>query len=297
MRHVWHHASHWHFHTIPCRDKMPKSSSRHVLKDLSYIKSSLIPSNQPEFKVELTGNVSFPRPNTSTLISKTMIDSPWGRIPCENELVSRTAGKFQLHYLPIVRKSTIQNDSEIDCAHFDKSSEIWIKWVHFIQIKSGRNSNRFYHHFGFSSPMSNISLRIQTPTKGKEGRHIERVLSGFDYKNCKAWKCLREQFSTGIRHRELLSIASILTQLYGLPELNRDARRSFVVLIKWFDDRWPQIDTYLKHMCLLDENMMKIDHEREVRQLSSRRITPPWKESTSSDDGILDPPTPPSLWG
>ena len=143
--------------------------------------------------------------------------------------------------------------------------------------------------------MRNISLRLQPAKKGKEGRHIERVIAGFDYKNSRAWKCLREQFSTGIRHRELVSIASVLTQMYGLPEINRDARRSFVVLIKWFDDRWSEIDTYVKHMCLLDENMTKIDHKREIQELSSRKITPPWKDSTWSDDGILDPPTPPSL--
>ncbi|EAY03490.1 hypothetical protein TVAG_450630 [Trichomonas vaginalis G3] len=104
-------------------------------------------------------------------------------------------------------------------------------------------------------------------SKGKEGRIIERELKNFDYLNCTAWKALRAQFSSGVRHPELLSIASILSRTLDLPEVTRSGKRSFKVLIKWFDDNWDKISSIIRNITLLDANECPISGQREYCEL------------------------------
>lgn len=105
------------------------------------------------------------------------------------------------------------------------------------------------------------------PKKGKEGRIIEKELQDFDFNNCVAWKALRTQFSSGIRHPELLSIAAILSKNYELPEVPRSGKRSFKCLIKWFNDNWEKISGIIQYVTLLDEKEIPICGQREYVEL------------------------------
>jgi hypothetical protein len=44
------------------------------------------------------------------------------------------------------------------------------------------------------------------------------------------------RFSSGIRHRELMSLALIFGTVCDVPPLTRDNKRSFPLLMKWFDE-------------------------------------------------------------
>lgn len=99
--------------------------------------------------------------------------------------------------------------------------------------------------------------------KGKERLIVERQVDGFDPENTIAWKTIQLKFSTGIRHPELLSIAYILEKIGHLPKITRTCRRSYVVLIKWFNENWTEIEPLLNRIQLLDENEMVISGSRQ----------------------------------
>jgi hypothetical protein len=105
----------------------------------------------------------------------------------------------------------------------------------------------------------------QTPL-GKEKSHISEILRTFDFESCEAWQAITHRFSTGIRHRELCSIALVIVRYFGVTKISRDARRSFPVLIKWFQDNWSEINPLIATMNLLDENEEVIDYDRELRE-------------------------------
>ena len=106
---------------------------------------------------------------------------------------------------------------------------------------------------------------MDTPIrKGKEKMIVERTLNNFDAKCCCAWKALTSQFSTGIRHPELLSIAEILVNNYKLPDFGRTGKRSYACLIKWFDDNWTDISKIIGRFTLLDQNDSPISGHREI---------------------------------
>lgn len=100
--------------------------------------------------------------------------------------------------------------------------------------------------------------------KGKEASYIEKMLKDFDYKSSVTWKKIQNLFSTGIRHTELISIAQVLMHISDVPKISRSCHRSFPVLIKWFDDNWDKIESYIYNISLLDENKNKIDFSREM---------------------------------
>jgi hypothetical protein len=99
--------------------------------------------------------------------------------------------------------------------------------------------------------------------KGKDGRHIEAILRTFKFEKSVAWDALTHHFSAGIRHRELCSIALVLSHCFGFPTISRDARRSYPVLIKWFHDHWPSIEPVMPLVALRDEEDGIIDHHRQ----------------------------------
>lgn len=104
---------------------------------------------------------------------------------------------------------------------------------------------------------------------GKEARKVQTILDGFQAYNCDAWKQITQQFSSGVRHNELVSVANILIANYELPALTRYCHRSFAVLIKWFQDNWDRIDPVIRNIRLLDENQRVICGYREY---VSRRL-------------------------
>ena len=100
--------------------------------------------------------------------------------------------------------------------------------------------------------------------KGKEKLIIENELNNFDYKSSPAWDAIKKQFSSGIRHSELLSIAFIVRHLTNVPEVNRSCKRNFTCLIKWFSDNWENISKVIGRIVLLDEYSQPISGQREL---------------------------------
>jgi hypothetical protein len=99
-------------------------------------------------------------------------------------------------------------------------------------------------------------------TKGKDGRHVEAILRSFNFEKSVAWDALTHHFSSGVRHRELCSVALVLSHCFGFTTISRDARRSYPVLIKWFHDNWAIIEPVLPFVALRDATDRIIDHHR-----------------------------------
>lgn len=108
-----------------------------------------------------------------------------------------------------------------------------------------------------------------SPIKGKERMIVEKEMKGFDYKKSAAWSAIQSQFSSGIRHPELLSIAYLLERMVKLPTVSRTCKRSFVCLIKWFSDNWSEISKYIGRITLLDDHESAISGQRELREFCS----------------------------
>jgi hypothetical protein len=80
------------------------------------------------------------------------------------------------------------------------------------------------------------------------------------------WQSITRKFSVGIRHRELCSVAYLVGHCCGINRIPRDARRSFPVLIKWFQDNWDRIQTVWETLGLLDVDGEPINYERQLRE-------------------------------
>jgi hypothetical protein len=102
-------------------------------------------------------------------------------------------------------------------------------------------------------------------SRGKQGAQVAMILKDFDFQSCEAWKHLKCQFGDGIRHKELSSIASVLSSEFEIQGPSRDAQRSFPVLIKWFSDNWNEVEPFLALFTLWDENFEPINRSREIR--------------------------------
>jgi hypothetical protein len=75
------------------------------------------------------------------------------------------------------------------------------------------------------------------------------------------------RFSSGVRHRELLSIAMILCNFIDSLEMpGRNEKRSFPLLIRWFSDNWSQIGPLLSAIDLRDERDSLINFDREYQE-------------------------------
>jgi hypothetical protein len=97
----------------------------------------------------------------------------------------------------------------------------------------------------------------------KDRQHIAQILKTFNYQTSDAWTILTHHFSSGIRHRELRSIAFILSKIFNIPPITRDAHRSYPVLIKWFQENWTAIEPVLPLISLRDEYDQQINSDRE----------------------------------
>jgi hypothetical protein len=86
------------------------------------------------------------------------------------------------------------------------------------------------------------------------------------YLDCDEFKFLQAKFSSGLCLRELRSIAIILSGLTGVLEPNRDVKRSYLLLIKWFKERWSQILPWLPLIQLRDGEDRPIDGRREISE-------------------------------
>ncbi|MDR1031543.1 MAG: hypothetical protein LBL30_00230 [Holosporales bacterium] len=78
---------------------------------------------------------------------------------------------------------------------------------------------------------------------------VARRLGGFDARSSNAWRELNQRFEN-VSHRELLSIAYIVSQMTEIPGPDREARRSEAVLVKWFDENCAVIQPCLDLIAL-----------------------------------------------
>ena len=101
--------------------------------------------------------------------------------------------------------------------------------------------------------------------QGTETKRVSAKLQGFDIGNCEAWGAIQTQFSSGITHNELKSVATILCLQTGL-QLSRLAQRDNRVLIQWFSDNWEVISPFLSTIHLFDKNKQVINLVRELRE-------------------------------
>jgi hypothetical protein len=111
---------------------------------------------------------------------------------------------------------------------------------------------------------------LQHGAKGKDGQHVEAILRSFTVEKSVAWDALTRHFSSGIRHRELCSIAFVLSHCFGFASISRDAPRSNPVVIKWFHDNWAGVKPVLSLVALHDDRDGIIDYHRELPAKSSR---------------------------
>jgi hypothetical protein len=99
---------------------------------------------------------------------------------------------------------------------------------------------------------------------------IYRELATYDYQSSQVWVDLRRQFSSGVRQRELRSVADVLSTVICVPDLTRSERRSFPLLVRWFERHWPQIGPALQLIALCDADGEPINFAREKRETMVR---------------------------
>lgn len=100
---------------------------------------------------------------------------------------------------------------------------------------------------------------------GTEAKRVSTRLAGFDLDTSVVWNEIKAQFSSGITHNELKSVATMVCEKTG-EKLDRDASRDNRVLIKWFDERWDKIEPIVKKIRLYDEHDQVIDASRETNK-------------------------------
>jgi hypothetical protein len=115
-------------------------------------------------------------------------------------------------------------------------------------------------------PASDDEWPVEDRLSGRERQRIAVIVRSFNYEGSSARRSIIDKFSTGIRHRELCSVAILISQFFGVSKIPRDARRSFPVLIKWFEDHWATIEPIWSCVSLLDESEVVIDRARELRE-------------------------------
>jgi hypothetical protein len=87
-------------------------------------------------------------------------------------------------------------------------------------------------------------------------------LSKFD--KSRELRILQLAFSTGVRLRELRSIALVLANVAGIPPPHREARRNSGVVLAWFRRHWDVVLPLLPTLQLRDSDGNPINGMREV---------------------------------
>ncbi|KAK8895208.1 hypothetical protein M9Y10_023650 [Tritrichomonas musculus] len=108
-----------------------------------------------------------------------------------------------------------------------------------------------------------LPKKIEPKKKAKRGSSAEcqivaQLLENFIPENSIAFIRLKEKYGFGLTHAECQSIADVISIHLGI-KLEREARRRFPSLIKWFDDNWTSIEPNLKFLILsVKENPQEI---------------------------------------
>jgi hypothetical protein len=121
-----------------------------------------------------------------------------------------------------------------------------------------------------------LAMPNQSPV-GKERAQVLGILNGFDHENCRAWSALRKLFGSGVRHKEWSSFAMVIAHHLNIPMPSRATRRSFPVLLLWFEENWEVVKPHISMFRFLDEDENPIDNDREARDNGI-----PWNPSCTS---------------
>ena len=109
-----------------------------------------------------------------------------------------------------------------------------------------------------SPPVSQQTVHTQPRAKRRRDREneiarVQQRVSGFDFLCSDAWTYLCRHFGNKVTQEELVSIADAIKP-YARVKLDRDARRRKSVILKWYQDNWPQIQQYIKYVVLEDDS-------------------------------------------
>jgi hypothetical protein len=78
-----------------------------------------------------------------------------------------------------------------------------------------------------------------------EQQRIKKDLGDFDAVKSSTFQQLQQQFGANLRHTDLRSIALVLIKTMGIPTISRNERRSFPILVKWFDRHWTLVSSVI----------------------------------------------------
>ena len=101
--------------------------------------------------------------------------------------------------------------------------------------------------------------------QGTEAQKVLLKLNGFNFETSKAWQLIQLRYSSGITQNELKSIALVVSHLTNIA-LDRDTKRDFKLLVKWFDDNFEVVCPILFMINLRDKNNQIINLQREINE-------------------------------
>jgi hypothetical protein len=90
----------------------------------------------------------------------------------------------------------------------------------------------------------NIRRRDESAT---EMKIVSKLTKDFDCQFSPAWKAICARFGENLKASELFSIAQTVYEKYSgqLSDLGRLQRRRKTVLLKWYDENWPFLESIL----------------------------------------------------
>jgi hypothetical protein len=92
---------------------------------------------------------------------------------------------------------------------------------------------------------------------------------------CPEVQILQAKFSSGVRLRELRSIALVIVAIANLEPPGRDAKRQLGLMLDWFRQNWAVVACWLPFVNLRDERGRTIDGQREFMEATLKRIGGP----------------------
>jgi hypothetical protein len=99
---------------------------------------------------------------------------------------------------------------------------------------------------------------------GSEAKSVRRDLEEFELGTSPAYHAVKVAFGTNVRLRELKGIMSVVRAWWQskdgtyLPQLSRNQKRSFPLLIKYIDHHYDKIVPLFQHAILLDEQRVPL---------------------------------------
>ena len=86
---------------------------------------------------------------------------------------------------------------------------------------------------------------------GTRYQRLKIRLDGFHYRETEAWSYLTNRFGSQVKLQELVSVAVLMGQVCYL-RVDRDAKRSKAVIIKWFEENWDVVRPFLDYVVLAE---------------------------------------------